>query len=125
MIKEEVPKNLALVGELDEAREREVQLTEEMELLLMNQQEEQIQWQGKFSQLHQEQNRTREELELISTGKSWNWLVPMYVNQLEDRLANYAIARALKSTTLGCAAILGLCSALIAHSSRVVHHLVW
>jgi len=93
MIKEEVPKNLALVGELDEAREREVQLTEEMELLLMNQQEEQIQWQGKFSQLHQEQNRTREELELISTGKSWNWLVPMYVNQLEDRLANYAIAR--------------------------------
>ncbi|KAL9189396.1 hypothetical protein ACHAXT_009071 [Thalassiosira profunda] len=82
-MKEEAPKTQQLVDDLDAAREREEQLRGEMEELMLDQEAEREEWEGKMAEMTQEQNATQEELDLIS----------LYVDQLEDRLANFAIAR--------------------------------
>jgi hypothetical protein len=71
-IKEEAPKTQLLVDELEEAR-RELELKEL----------EAHEWEKRFIEMQAAENETKEELELIGT----------YVDQLEDRLATFAVAR--------------------------------
>ena len=71
-MKEEAPKTQLLVEELEEARR-------ELELKELEAQE----WDQRFIEMEAAENETKEELELIGT----------YVDQLEDRLATFAVAR--------------------------------
>lgn len=71
-IKEEAPKTQLLVEELEEAR-RELELKEL----------EAEEWEQRLVEMEAAENETKEELELIGT----------YVDQLEDRLATFAVAR--------------------------------
>ena len=71
-IKEEAPKTQLLVEELEEAK-RELELKEL----------EAEEWEQRLTEMEAAENETREELELIGT----------YVDQLEDRLATFAVAR--------------------------------
>ena len=71
-MKEEAPKTQMLVEELEEARR-------ELELKELEAQE----WDQRFIEMEAAENETKEELELIGT----------YVDQLEDRLATFAVAR--------------------------------
>ena len=82
-IKEEAPRTEQLVRDLEEARLREVELMEEMEGMMEDHRLEREEWESQLMNLTKEQNKTKEELELIG----------LYVDQLEDRLANFAIAR--------------------------------
>jgi hypothetical protein len=71
-IKEEAPKTQLLVEELEEARR-------ELELKDLEAEE----WEQRLMEMEAAENETKEELELIGT----------YVDQLEDRLATFAVAR--------------------------------
>ncbi|KAL3766429.1 hypothetical protein ACHAWU_007464 [Discostella pseudostelligera] len=82
-IKEEAPRTEQLVRDLEEARMREVELMDEMEGMVEDHRMEREEWESQLVNLTKEQNKTKEELELIG----------LYVDQLEDRLANFAIAR--------------------------------
>ncbi|KAL7521507.1 hypothetical protein ACHAWX_006186 [Stephanocyclus meneghinianus] len=75
-IREEGPK-------LEKALEGERRVKEELELLTLNYQEEREEWKQRFEEGEAEWNQTKEELFLIGT----------YVDQLEDRLANFALAK--------------------------------
>ncbi len=82
-IKEEAPRTEQLVRDLEEVRLREAELMEEMEGMLEDHRLQGEEWESQLMSLTKEQNKTKEELELIG----------LYVDQLEDRLANFAIAR--------------------------------
>lgn len=75
-IREEAPK-------LSSAQEGERRLREELEELKMEYEEDSEMWQQRFEEGEAERNRTKDELILIGT----------YVDQLEDRLATFAIAK--------------------------------
>ncbi|KAL3785968.1 hypothetical protein HJC23_005677 [Cyclotella cryptica] len=75
-IREEGPK-------LEKALEGERMVREELEQLTLKYQEEREEWKQRFEEGEAEWNQTKEELFLIGT----------YVDQLEDRLANFAIAK--------------------------------
>ena len=82
-MREEAPRNERLARDLEEAREREITLIEEMETLSEDMRLEREDLEARLTNATREHNRTREELDLIG----------LYVDQLEDRLANFAIAR--------------------------------
>lgn len=82
-IKEEAPKTQQLIDDLEKARDVEVALREEMEQSMHDHEEEMDELEYKLDEMTQEQNKTNSELELIG----------LYVDQLEDRLANYALAK--------------------------------
>eukprot|EP00956_Cyclotella_meneghiniana_P040248 scaffold190663_cov92-Cyclotella_meneghiniana.AAC.1 len=75
-IREEAPKLLS-------AQEGERRLREELEELKMEYEEDSDMWQQRYEEGEAEWNRTKDELVLIGT----------YVDQLEDRLATFAIAK--------------------------------
>ena len=82
-MREEAPRTERLVRDLEEARERETTLIEEMESMSEDMRLEREDLEARLTNLTRDHNRTREELDLIG----------LYVDQLEDRLANFAIAR--------------------------------
>ena len=77
-IKEEAPKTQQLADELNAVTLREQRLREEIEELMLSHEDDQLEWERRVSELTKEQNKTEEQLELIG----------LYVDQLEDRLAN-------------------------------------
>ena len=82
-MREEAPRTERLARDLEEAREREITLIEEMESMAEDMRLEREDLEARLTNATREHNRTREELDLIG----------LYVDQLEDRLANFAIAR--------------------------------
>mmetsp|Transcript_1125 Transcript_1125/g.2533 ORF Transcript_1125/g.2533 Transcript_1125/m.2533 type:complete len:1313 (-) Transcript_1125:57-3995(-) len=82
-IKEEAPKTQMLMESLEKAKENEKKLKEEMEKILLEAEEDEEMWQKRLEKMEKESSQTKEELELIGS----------YVDQLEDRLATFAIAR--------------------------------
>lgn len=82
-IKEEAPRTQLLADELDAARERERVVREELEQLRIDHDEECDEFDARWEEAEKEWNQTKEELYLIGS----------YVDQLEDRLATFAIAK--------------------------------
>ena len=82
-IKEEQPKTQKLIDDLASAREREAHLKDEIEQLILEGEEEAHAWRARCDDLESASNKSREELDLVG----------VYVDQLEDRLATFAIAR--------------------------------
>ena len=82
-IKEEAPRTQQLVKDLESAKEREIALRDEMKLLGEEHEDEIKNLEEMIDEMSVQENKTRNELDIIG----------LYVDQLEDRLANYAIAR--------------------------------
>ena len=82
-IKEEQPKTQKLIDDLASARQREANLKDEIEHLILEGEEEVQAWRARCDDLEAASNKSREELDLVG----------VYVDQLEDRLATFAIAR--------------------------------
>lgn len=82
-IREEQPKTQKLIDDLASAREREANLKDEIEQLILEGEEEVQNLGSRLEAQVAEAEKTREELNLVG----------VYVDQLEDRLATFAIAR--------------------------------
>ncbi|KAL3810659.1 hypothetical protein ACHAXA_001048 [Cyclostephanos tholiformis] len=82
-MRDEAPRTERMVRDLEEARERESRLIEDMKVMSEDMRQEREELESRITNVTGEHNRTREELDLIG----------LYVDQLEDRLANFAIAR--------------------------------
>ena len=82
-IREEEPRTEELARRLDEAQQREELLSNENEDNARKWEEERIELEGTVEDLQRDRNNTKEQLELIE----------LYVDQLEDRLAGFALAR--------------------------------
>ena len=82
-MREDTPKTEALLGDLAEARLMEGKLSEELERLVEEHGEEREEWEDTILEIAEGHNTTKSKLDLIG----------LYVDQLEDCLVKFAIAR--------------------------------